>query len=107
VDEVVATDGCQIAIARENHDMELGICEFYPGCKGNCTPMGGVERVGSDIAGCPRGTPDTGNKNGFFSFPGHLFDSSERTVDNCPVPATGAVDMREAVLAVPVLKAHG
>ena len=66
MDEVIAADGEQIAVAAEDHDVQLGIAQLQPGGKGNGPAMGGVKRVELDIPGGPARTADARYHAGFL-----------------------------------------
>ena len=49
MDEVVATDGKAVAIARHLPDGHVGVSGLETGCHGTATTMNGVEGVGIGV----------------------------------------------------------
>src|SRR4030042_5795353 len=88
MDEMITADCSQVTVTGYDHDMEVRVCEFHPGCKGNCPPVRGVEGVGDDITRGTGRTPDAGNKDRILFLPCHLLTCSKRTVDNGTITQT-------------------
>ena len=53
VNEVIAADAGEVAVAADDHDLEFGIGEFQARGEGNGAAMRGVEGVEFDVAGDP------------------------------------------------------
>ena len=60
VDQVVAANGREIAIARVNNDVEFWIREFQSGSKGNRATVGRVERIQLYVTGNATGAANAG-----------------------------------------------
>ncbi len=107
MDEVVAADGRKVPVAGEDDHMQVRVCHLDTGGKRQCPSMGGVKRIGEDVPWSTGGAADAGDKDRILLLPAHLVDGCKGTVDDRPVPAASTVDVREPVLAEPVLETHG
>src|SRR5664279_1961888 len=66
VNQVIAADCEQIAIAGVNHNVQLGVCQLQAGGEWNSATVRGVERVLFDVAGnTPGATGCTGRVAGY------------------------------------------
>jgi len=65
---VVAADGEEVAISRDEPDLEIGFGEFDAGGEGGGAAVDGVEAVGVHVVGEAGGAADTGDKDEIFAF---------------------------------------
>src|SRR5208283_504015 len=78
VDQVVAADGGQVAVAAHHHDVLPGHGRLDAGGKGDRTPVGGVQDVGVEAgAGDPGGTADPRDEDEVVHRETELVDSLE------------------------------
>jgi len=42
MDKMIATDGKQVSVTAEYHDVKLGVGQFHPCSEGDSPPMGGM-----------------------------------------------------------------
>jgi hypothetical protein len=62
VNQMVAADGGAVAVAGEDDDRQLGVCQLDAGGKGNGTAVGGMDGVKIQIARSTAGATDTGRR---------------------------------------------
>ena len=103
MDEVVSADGRAVAVSGKDDDMLFRLYELHPGCKGERSSVGCVERVGRGVSAGTRRTADSGDEGGLVDVVAESVCCTKGCVQHSSVSASGTVDVREAVLTVPVL----
>ena len=99
MDEMVPPDAGSVTVPGEHDNMQVGIGGLDPGGEGEGPTMGGVQTVGIDVAGDPRGAADPGSKGHPVHVDPQLLDGPEGVVDGIPVAASVAEDGGEHTLS--------
>ena len=61
MNQMIAADGEQVAVAGVDHDVQLGIGQLQPGGERNGAAMRGVKRIQVDVTGDASGAADAGD----------------------------------------------
>ena len=97
VDEVVAADGCAVAVACDDDDVELGVGELDTRCERDGTAVCRMHGIEVHVARRARRAADTRYDDCFVLVEVLFFDRLYDGFHNSTVTAAGAPDVREAV----------
>jgi hypothetical protein len=97
VNQVVAADCDQVAVAGDDRDFEFRVGELEPGGEGQRATVGRVERVELDVAGGAAGAPDAGYDRVALARDPALADGRDVGVEHRAETAGGAPDVRDSV----------
>ena len=99
VDEVVAADTGEVALAAEYHHFRVRSGQLESGCNGNGASMRRVNGIEIDVARNTAGTADAGNHRQFVGINTAALDRFGKRIHFGADTAPGTPDMRHAVHA--------
>lgn len=87
---MVAADAEAIAIAGDEPDGEVGVCDFDTGGDGGCAAVDGVEAVGVHVEREAAGAADAGDADELFARDAEFWEDALECVEDGVVAAAGA-----------------
>ena len=103
VDQVIAADRGQVAIAGVDHHRQLGVREFEPGGERNRAAVRGVERIELRVSGDASRAADAANDRNLAGVELRCFEPSCEAVDCSSDAASRTPDVRHALAAEELL----
>ena len=97
MNQVVAADGEQVAVARIDHHVQLGIGQLQAGGEGNRAAVRGVERIQVHVAGDASGAANAGHDGNILQVQVGLGQRAGEGVDAGADAASRTPDVRHAL----------
>ena len=99
VNQVIAADGEQVAVAGVDHDVQLGIRQLQSGGERNRAAVRGMERILVHVSGDAAGAADAGDDGQIFEIDLGIDQRAGEAVDAGADAASRTPDVRHAVHA--------